>query len=471
LINCYKKLIIRIDLKLVNFLNFKCLVNCVITKNREWSSKLIFILAAIGSAVGLGNYWRFPYVTGVNGGGAFILVYFICIILIGIPLMLFEISAGKRFKTSVYNILKRFGKEKLIIIPLISTFMILSFYSVLVGWTLSYSGYSVVSMIEMNKFPIPEFDIFSTTYFGIFSFITVIILTTLPVYFGIKGIEKFVKYAIPIMVFITLILLGFALRLPDAHKGIDFFLNPDISKIFDLDTWLIAISQVTFSLSVGGGMILTYSSYSKKSDIIKDTASIVSADVFIALIAGLVIFSTVFSFGLKPSEGPSLMFSTLPHVFNSITFGSLLAFPFYFILLLAGLTSTVSMMEYLISNLKSMLKIKRKPLVILISILISVIGLPVALSFSPMNLTFMGKTFLDWYDRLFITTTVPIVILITLSIAMMWKKNDFVKTIIDNSNISKRKARVIVNWIRYVIPIVIIILIYQAAVGLIGFIK
>jgi len=434
----------------------------------RWSSKLIFILACIGSAVGLGNYWRFPYVTGSNGGGAFLLVYLICMVLFGIPLMLLEISVGKRFRTFVYNVLKRFRKGELVIIPMLMTFMILSFYTVLIGWLLSYSGYSIIGI--MSNIKIPNFSVYTNTYQGLGSFIAVIIFTGLPVYFGISGIEKFIKYSIPLIVVITTLLLIYVLQLPNADLGLEFYLKPDLSKLADLDTWLIAISQVIFSLSVGAGVILTYSAYSKRSNIVKDTLSIVGIDLAIAVMAGLLIFPAVFSFGLQPGEGPSLMFSSLPYIFNKVMFGSLLGFLFYFILSLAGLTSSISLLEYQVTNLRSMIKIKRTKAVILFCILIFLIGLPVALSFSPLRLKFMGKTLLDWYDRLFITTTAPFAILVTLSIALMWKKKEFVKTLVDNSELSEKTASLIVNWICYIIPIIVLILTYQSISGLIIFI-
>ncbi len=433
---------------------------------RRWSSRLAFILAAIGSAVGLGNYWRFPYVVGEHGGGTFILAYLLSVFLVGLPLMVFEVLVGRRFRGSVRQVLSRFGHERWAVLPVVITLFVLSFYSVLVGWTLTYSVFSVLGATGNE---IPYFQDYVNGYWGIVGFLTVVSITFSVVYLGVGGIERFVKPGVLIMVVITLFLLIYASRLPGFSEGLGFLFTPiDPSKLLNLHLWLNVLSQTTFSLSVGFGVIMTYSAYSRGSNILTDSLWIVLGDLLIAVLASMIIFSIVFTYHLTPDEGPTLMFTTLPHVFNRITFGWLIGLGFYLTLMLAGITSCISMMEYLNNNLSGFLGLDRKKTTIIIFLLVLLLGLPVALSYTPVNLQVAGERLLVWYDRLFVVLPVPVILLITLSIGWLWDVDGFTRTVDRYTHLGRRWSRRLVLWIRYVIPVVVLVLLYQSITTLLG---
>jgi len=364
------------------------------TPSREhWSGALGFILAAAGSAIGLGNIWKFPYITGENGGGAFVLVYLLCIAVIGAPVMICEFTLGRRTqrnpvgafkalapKTSVLAhivgagvllaglflllfqswgwgavlvglglIIFRYGWTTVGAMGVLAGFTILSFYSVVAGWTLGYVWKAAVGQLDFATVDAAKDYFVEFTfnpYWAVGCHFVFVVLCVLIVYRGIKsGIERWSKILMPVLLLILLALIIRSLTLPGAMEGVRFYLTPDFSKI-NTGTVLTALGHAFFSLSLGMGAMITYGSYiSREENLFTSTLSVVALDTLIALMAGLAIFPAVFAQGFQPDAGPGLVFQVLPTVFHQIPLGAFWAFLFFLLLLIAALTSGISLLE------------------------------------------------------------------------------------------------------------------------------
>jgi len=311
----------------------------------QWSSQVGFVLAAAGSAVGLGNIWRFPYSAGENGGGAFVLVYLLCVLGLGLPVMLLEISLGRATQKNpvgaIRTVRPRGPWKGLGYLAIITGLGILSFYAVIAGQVVAY-------FVDYAQRVVTGQSIFSA-YNGwesVFFFAVFLVLTVLVVVGGVqRGIERWSKILMPLLL---ILMLGIILRgvfLPGAGEGLRWLLMPDFSKL-NLQVVLEAMAQAFFSLSLGMGAMLTYGSYlSKKQDILLCGTWVVFFDTLVAVLAGLMIFPAVFALGQQPDAGPNLIFKVLPAVFAGMTGGNLVGAVFFFLLSLAALTSTVSLLE------------------------------------------------------------------------------------------------------------------------------
>jgi NSS family neurotransmitter:Na+ symporter len=311
----------------------------------QWSSQVGFVLAAAGSAVGLGNIWRFPYSAGENGGGAFVLVYLLCVLGLGLPVMLLEISLGRATQKNPVGAIRAvrpYGPWKgLGYLAIITGLGILSFYAVIAGQVVAY-------FVDYAQRVVTDQSIFSA-YNGwesVVFFAVFLVLTVLVVVGGVqRGIERWSKILMPLLL---ILMLGIILRgifLPGAGEGLRWLLMPDFSKL-NLHVVLEAMAQAFFSLSLGMGAMLTYGSYlSKKQDIFHCGTWVVFFDTLVAVLAGLMIFPAVFALGQQPDAGPNLIFKVLPAVFAGMTGGNLVGAVFFFLLSLAALTSTVSLLE------------------------------------------------------------------------------------------------------------------------------
>ena len=363
----------------------------------KWSSSIGFILASIGSAVGIGNIWRFPYMVGENGGGAFLIPYLIAVFLFGLPLMMLEFALGRHFKTSVVpafgTIGKKFRMAGFFLIFVMS--MILSYYLVITGWVLAYSLFFIIGN------PIP-FSQFTGSYYPLLFFLVSGGISFFVVRAGVKqGIEKLSKFLIPLLFAMLLALVIFALSLPGAAKGIEFYLTPDFGKLADPLVWTAAFGQAFFSLGVGTGIMLTYGSYMRDENIVKSASIITVSDLLIAILGGFVVFPIVFSFGLDPAAGVQLAFVTLPPIFQEMSFGFLLGAVFFLLLFFAALTSAVSMLEVPVATLIDSYGVERKKATSIVSIIIILIGLPSALSYTALKLELFGTPLLDIKDFAF----------------------------------------------------------------------
>ena len=372
-----------------------------------WTSYVGFILASAGCAIGLGNIWRFPYITGENHGGAFLFVYIVIVFTIGLGLMIAEFAmgrAGKRNPVGAYAALS--AKWKWCgYLGIAVSFIILSFYSVIGGWTIAYLVRSLTGAIHtsdpeelgalFSEFISNPFE--TILYHGLFM-VGVLLL----VIGGIKsGIQRGCQILMPLLFILLLILMVFSLGLEGAGAGVAFFLSPDFSKI-NADMIYAALSQAFFSLGVGLGALMTYASYlNRETNLINSSVWVTSLDFLVAFIAGLVVLPAVFAVGLSPSAGPGLTFVTLPVVFYQIPGATIFATFFFALLLIAALTSAISLLEVPVAYAMDEHGMNRTRATVMLSVIIFILGIPSALSFGPWaELTLLERTFFDWMDFL-----------------------------------------------------------------------
>ncbi|MCG8476161.1 MAG: sodium-dependent transporter [Cytophagales bacterium] len=387
-------------------------------KSRDgFSSRLGIVAAAAGSAIGLGNIWKFPYVAGMNGGAAFILIYLLFIILVGMPTMLSAFIIGRSSQKNVVGAFKRLSPRTpwflFGIISVFGAFLLLSFYSVVAGWTVEYtflalknsfSGLSTEALQQLFA------DFVSSPWRSILWQGIFISLTCWIVYFGIKeGIEKYSKVLMPVLFVFILVLVFRGVTLKGAEKGISFLLEPNFD-LLNKKMMLSALGQAFFSLSLGLGTMVIYGSYIKKDVNLQQTTLQISiADTLIALLSGLAIFPAVFAFGINPSEGANLIFIALPTVFQQIFGGYVFGLLFFILLAIAALTSAISILEVLVSYLVEEHRVERKRATIILSLATFLVGIPCALSSSVFaDITIMDKNLFDVLDFIVTHLIMPI---------------------------------------------------------------
>jgi len=420
-------------------------------RDEKWSSKLGFILAAIGAAAGIGNVWRFSSLVGQNGGGAYLIPFLLAVFCCGVPLMILELAIGRQMQANVVaafsGVSRRLAGVGWITWALV--LLILSYYLVIVGWTLAYAVSSVLSTVD-------SFETFTKSHASVYYFLICTGITGVIVSKGVRGgIERLSTVLMPLCVLILIVMAIFATTLEGFGTGVSYFLRPDFSVLGRPAIWSAAFGQAFFSLSVGYGALLTYGSYLDESTKIPSSALIISVtDVVVAMIAGIVIFPIVFTFGLQPTLGAELAFSTLPKAFEVMPAGPLFAFAFFLLLFFAGLTSAVSMLEVTVAPLISGKKRSRGRIALLLTILVCIIGLPAALSYSGTGMRLWGSKVLDLMDDTIGTLGLPITALF-MSIVFTWKMdNRQVKNAIGGS---PAVAQTVFVLAKYFIPSVLII--------------
>jgi len=376
------------------------MANVPVIGRDSFTSKFGIIAAAAGSAIGLGNIWRFPYVLGENGGGAFLFIYLAFVLGIGIPVMLSEFIIGRSTQRNPIGAFLKLAPGKpwflIGIMGVGAAFMILSFYAAVAGWTLEYLYQSVINGFA-GKTPAQLDEMFQAFRTGswrpIIWFLVFMVLTASIVIAGIKnGIEKYTKILMPLLLVILVVLSIRSLTLPGAREGLVFLFKPDFSKI-TAGTVLEALGQAFFSLSIGMGTLITYGSYVQKNDNLANTAISVSlADTFIAVLAGVAIFPAVFAFGIDPAAEEGLVFITLPNIFQQMVGGYFFSLLFFILLGVAALTSTISVLEVVVAYSVEELKMTRKTATILATGLISILGVLAAGSWGWFrNMTLFGN--------------------------------------------------------------------------------
>jgi neurotransmitter:Na+ symporter, NSS family len=386
-------------------------------KHEQWTSKLGFILAAAGSAIGLGAIWKFPYMAGTNGGGIFLIFFLLMTIFIGAPILLAEFIIGRNTQKDAVMSYKHLAPKSAW--PLlgyggvIASFLILSFYSVVGGWILSYLARSFtgsLSGLTQAEYGATFERIISSPYEAVAVQFLFMLLTIWVVQGGVqKGIEKASKYMMPALFVLFIILVIRSLTLEGAMAGVEFFLKPDWSAVTG-ETILLALGQSFFALSVGLSVMVTYASYlSKGESLAKSAFSVVALNIFISLLAGLVIFPAVFALGFEPEAGPGLVFVVLPAVFDQLAFGGLFLTIFLVLLLFATLTSAFSILEIIVAVLAKGDQQKRKKYSWIAGLLVFAAGIPNALSFGVLSeVKFFGKTFFDLADFLTSNIALPL---------------------------------------------------------------
>ena len=382
-----------------------------------FGSKIGVILATVGCAVGLGSIWRFPYMVGENGGAAFLLVFIICTILLGLPIMITEFFIGRHSRSNAagaFKVLAPGTKWPLIgYNGVLAAFLILGFYSVVSGWTLEYIWQAMTGSLDGKTTAefTEDFHAFSSSVFRpIFWTAVFVALTHVIIVFGVeKGIERASKIMMPALFLILILLCVRSVTLPNVSEGLNFFFKPDFSKITS-SVVLSAMGQTFFSLSIGMGCLITYASYFGKETNLQTTAIEVTVlNTLVALLAGVMVFPAVFSFGIEPTVGPELVFITLPNIFEQLPVGSLWSFIFFILLALAALTSTISLHEVSTAYIHEEYHVSRNRAAWIVSIGVTIIGAICSLSFGVLkDFTIGGLIIFDAIDFLTAKIMMPL---------------------------------------------------------------
>lgn len=437
---------------------------------RGFSNNMGAIFAAAGGAVGLGNIWRFPYVVGQNGGAAFLLMYVIFILLLGIPVMMSEIVIGRRSQQNLVGAFRTLAPKHKAwmgvgVLGLIVAFIIYSFYSVVAGWTLNYMVLSCSGQL-MDKNPVEITQIFSSftqnSFWPLLYQFIFIGITAIVVILGVKkGIENGTKILMPLLLLLIIVMCIRSISLPGAEKGIKFLFKADFSKL-NADSFLTALGQAFFSLSIGMGALITYGSYIRKEDNLFTTGlCIAGADTLVAVLSGIAIFPAVFAFGLNPTSGPSLVYEVLPNVFNSMHFGQAFAIGFFILLTIAALTSTISLLEVVVLWEIEELKWSRRKAAILSSLCIFLIGIGSTLSFGPLQgFKIFDLTIFEFFDQLTAVYLLPIgALLFTIFIGWYLPKTDVYDELSNGGKLKVRYFKYYYFIVRYIAPIALLIVI------------
>lgn len=380
--------------------------------DRSFATKFGAVLATAGSAVGLGNVWRFPYMTGQDGGAAFILVYIVCVLMLGIPGMISEFIIGRHAGSNAARAYRRLAAGKawmaVGVMGVLTSMIILGFYAVVAGWCLQYLYAAIAGQLSGDAAYVARYfdDFTHNPVMPAFWAVAFIGLTHFVVVHGIRsGIEKVSNLLMPTLFVLLLVLVGASCILPGAWKGVDFLLNPDFSKVSG-SVFLDALGQAFFSLSLGTACLCTYASYfSRSANLTKSACQIAFIDMIVAILAGLMIFPAAFSVGISPDSGPSLIFITLPNVFREAfaavpAVGYVIAVLFYLLLALAALTSTISMHEIGTAFFHEELHCSRRTGAAIETAACCIIGILCALSCGACDIQVFGRSLLDFCDFL-----------------------------------------------------------------------
>ena len=437
----------------------------------SFGSRFGALVAMAGSAVGLGNLWRFPYLVGENGGAAFIIIYILLSFLICLPIFISEFVIGRRSQKNAYAAFRdlsggsawRWVGLFTIIVPLV----VLSYYSVIGGWSVEYLlksvSFSFTGAASQSVFHTMFTDFVSSAWAPLWMHTAFLMITTMIVVVGIKdGIEKFSKVMMPLLFIIVVAIAIYSLTLPGAKAGLDYLFNPDFSKITG-KACAAALGQAFFSLSLGFGTIMTYASYvSKKENILFQSTATAVSDLMFALIAGMAIMPAVFAFGINPQSGPGLVFETLPFVFGQMPAGGVVAILFFLALLVAALTSSISMLEVAVAYLVEEKRMSRVWACVILFVICWVVGALCSLSFGPLShIQIDGGNLFDFFDNLSSNILMTLGSLLTvLFVGWRLKKTDVYDEFTNGGTLSRSAKIFGVLWflIRYVCPIAITVI-------------
>jgi|AntDeeMetagen134_2_1112570.scaffolds.fasta_scaffold04818_3 NSS family neurotransmitter:Na+ symporter len=419
----------------------------------RWSSGFGFILATVGAAVGLGNIWRFSAVVGQNGGGAYLVPYLIAAFVCAVPMLVLELAIGRRLRTDVVSAFRSVKTEYTALGWLIlgGVLLILSYYLVLTGWVLGF----FLSWLAGSQ---TTFAPFTATWHPVAYFVVATAVTGGVVSMGVRGgIERMARVVMP-TVFVLLIALAlYAVTLSEWEQAAAFLFTPKFSVLADLGIWSAAFGQVFFSMSVGQGIMLTYGSYVEEgTDLFGSSFVITVADIGAAIISGLVIFPIVFSFGLQPTLGTELAFTTLPTAFGTMPFGRVIAVAFFGLLFFAALSSSVALLEVGVAAAENTTRLSRARATLLLTSGVFVAGVPSALSYSPIDLTVAGRPVLDLVDESVGTFALPISALCIVFV-FVWATD---------LDVVREELGRLYPFVRYLIPVVLVVVTAARTVGI-----
>ncbi|MBP1564247.1 MAG: sodium-dependent transporter [Oscillospiraceae bacterium] len=447
-------------------------------KKSGFSTKIGFVLAAAGSAVGLGNIWRFPYLAAQHGGGIFLLVYIILAVTFGFTLMITEISIGRKTGKSVINAYQMISKKfkplgwLAAAVPII----IFPYYCVIGGWVLKYLTVYVKGSLTGSEIAATNSDFFGN-YIGNAGqpalFLAIYMgLTAIVVMLGVeKGIEKVSKIMMPVLVLITVIIAGYSLTIDGAIDGLIYYVKPNFAD-FSIKTVIAAMGQLFYSMSLSMGIMITYGSYMRKEDNLETSVRQIEIfDTGIAFLSGMMIIPAVFAFSGGDASainaGPGLMFVTLPKVFATMAGGKTIGTIFFFLVALAALTSSISLMETIVSVLSEKLKFKRITICIIVIAVSFMIGMLSVLGYSNWSeVEIMGRQLLDFFDFISNSIIMPIVALLTCILIGYVAKPEYVEEEVQlNSKFkSKKMYRVM---LKYVAPVCMVVIFLSAVFGIV----
>ena len=430
----------------------------------QWKTSTGFILASAGSAIGLGAMWKFPYMAGIYGGGAFLFLFLIFTIFVGLPLLIMEFTVGimgRTYTTRIYS--KLTGKKWLNIIGWngnLAVFILFGFYSVIGGWIVIYIGNVFLQLLSVEHTSLTQIKfekIISNPWLTVLGQGIFILLTMVIVMLGVeKGLEKASKMMMPLLFVFLIIVVAKSLTLDGALEGVRYILQPRIEDI-SVKGVLFALGQSFFTLSLGTTGMITYASYAPKEMTIKSSAmSIVIMNILVSVLAGLAIFPALKTFGYASQEGPGLLFKVLPLVFNQMGFGIVFYLIFVILFLFAALTSSISLLELNVSNFTKNDNTKRKAISVIASILVFVISIPATLSFSSLSgIKFGAGTIFDNMDFIVSNILMPLGALgTTLVVGQLLDKQAL------KESFGKDKFKLFVPWyilIKYIMPVIIIL--------------
>ena len=430
----------------------------------QWKTSTGFILASAGSAIGLGAMWKFPYMAGIYGGGAFLFLFLIFTIFVGLPLLIMEFTVGimgRTYTTRIYS--KLTGKKWLNVIGWngnLAVFILFGFYSVIGGWIVIYIGNVFLQLLSVEHTSLTQIKfekIISNPWLTVLGQGIFILLTMVIVMLGVeKGLEKASKMMMPLLFVFLIIVVAKSLTLDGALEGVRYILQPRIEDI-SVKGVLFALGQSFFTLSLGTTGMITYASYAPKEMTIKSSAiSIVIMNILVSVLAGLAIFPALKTFGYAPQEGPGLLFKVLPLVFNQMGFGIVFYLIFLILFLFAALTSSISLLELNVSNFTKNDNTKRKAISVIASILVFVISIPATLSFSSLSgIKFGAGTIFDNMDFIVSNILMPLGALgTTLVVGQLLDKQAL------KESFGKDKFKLFVPWyvlIKYIMPVIIIL--------------
>ncbi|MDD2586959.1 MAG: sodium-dependent transporter [Syntrophomonadaceae bacterium] len=442
----------------------------------QWVTRMGFILATVGSAVGLGNLWRFPYVAGQNGGGAFLFVYLLMVILLGCTVTLAELTLGRHTQLNALGAYRKLRKKWAWVggMGIFAALIIMFYYSVVGGWVLKFVVAACTGQFTSNDPAVcgQFFANFASSAVEPIIYTAIFLLATaMIVYRGVSsGIEKASKVLMPLLFLFIVVLVIRSVTLPGASTGLAYFLVPDFSAI-NGKTILTAMGQVFYSLSLGMGIMVTYGSYlDKQSNMVKSSIIVPMLDTLAAVLAGLAILPAVFVFGFSPDSGPGLMFSTLPAVFSQMPLGQIFAILFFVLVFFAALTSTISLLEVVVTYLIDEKKFSRRKSAILATTVIFIFTIPASLSMGPWaDIHFLpGMGFFSAVDYLSSNILLPIAgFLLCIFIGWVWGVDKAIYEITNEGSLEFKLAPVWAFLIKYVAPIAIL-LIFINALGFLG---
>jgi neurotransmitter:Na+ symporter, NSS family len=361
----------------------------------QWSSEPAFVFSMAAAAVGLGNLWRFPYMVGENGGAPFILAYLLALVIIALPIMMLEVGAGRLAQGSAvatFRQVHRYGAYYGWAVVIL-TVAITSYYLVVTGWTLGYAFNAATVNLS-------EFDDFTAGYNSVWFFLVVTVLAAAVLIKGVSALERFSRYLMPVLLVVVITLVVIATQVDGFAEARRFMFQADFSLMLDGRLWVFAFGQAFYTLAIGQGYLVTYGSYvPKRTHVPRACMVVAGTETMVALLAGFMIFPYVFTYGFDPGEGSQLAFSTLPRVFDEMTGGAILAILFFFLFFAAAFSSCLAGLKVVIAAVSEEFRLPYVRAVLSVGVLMIFLGIPSALSFTPVELTIGDTPFLDFVDQ------------------------------------------------------------------------